>query len=302
MKYLILVIFILFVYPGLSAQQIPLPENLPQSHPPRLMTTPDYKTVLQKQLKEEAWAKEVMQGILDRINPYVEKTQKEPDWLYSRLMMYWKSHATQVYINGGAYSHAEGKAPVPTVRFGSTRGISSSFSRPKIEDVIPYMDDTKGVYFRNTSKEGNPLEWVDQSNVSGGSIESVNEEIMRIGKDAAFIYWITDDEKYAKFAFDLFDTYMTGMFYRTEPIDLGNGHANTLAGLSTFEVIQERILNELAYLYDFIHPYVKTKHSDKMGMYDSTLKKWIDLSIKMAYPITIGTFINQSLYLKWQWF
>ncbi|MBB4034205.1 hypothetical protein GGR21_000090 [Dysgonomonas hofstadii] len=283
MKYLILVIFILFVYPGLSAQQIPLPENLPQSHP-RLMTTPDYKTVLQKQLKEEAWAKEVMQGILDRINPYVEKTQKEPDWLYSRLMMYWKSHATQVYINGGAYSHAEGKAPVPTVRFGSTRGISSSFSRPKIEDVIPYMDDTKGVYFRNTSKEGNPLEWVDQSNVSGGSIESVNEEIMRIGKDAAFIYWITDDEKYAKFAFDLFDTYMTGMFYRTEPIDLGNGHANTLAGLSTFEVIQERILNELAYLYDFIHPYVKTKHSDKMGMYDSTLKKWIDLSIKNGVP------------------
>ncbi|NDV79166.1 hypothetical protein [Dysgonomonas sp. 511] len=283
MKKLPAILLLILACNLIYGQQIPLPENLPQGHP-RLLTTQENKTVLQKQIKEEAWAKEVMQGILGRINPYVEKTQTEPDWLYSRLMMYWKSHATQVYINGGVYSHADGEAPVPTVRFGSTRGVSSSFKRPKIEDIIPYMDDTKGVYFHNSSKEGNPLEWTEQANVSGSSIESVNEEIMRIGKDAAFVYWITGDEKYAKFAFDLFDTYITGMFYRTEPIDLGNGHANTLAGLSTFEVIQERILNELAYLYDFTYPYVKAKHSDKMDMYAATLKKWIDLSIKNGVP------------------
>jgi hypothetical protein len=248
------------------------------------MTTPDTKPVLQKQIKEEAWAQEVMQGILDRIDPYVEKSQTEPDWMLSRLMMYWKSKATQVYINGGVYSHADGEAPVPTVRFGSTRGVSSPFKRPKIEDIVPYMDDTKGVYFCNTAKEGDPLEWVDQANISGSSFESVNEEIMRIGKDAAFVYWTTGDEKYAKFAFDLFDTYMTGMYYRTEPIDVGNGHAQTLIGMSTFEVIQERILNELAYLYDFLYPYVKAKHSDKTDIYAATLKKWIDLSIKNGVP------------------
>ena len=283
MKYIVITIFLLITYPYLSAQQIPLPSNLPQAHP-RLMTTPGYKPTLEKQLKEDIWAKEVMQGILDRINPYVERTQTEPDWLYSRLMMYWKSKATQVYINGGVYSHADGEAPVPTVRFGSTRGVSSPFSRPKIEDIVPYMDDTKGVYFRNTSKESSPLEWVDQSNVSGGSIESVNEEIMRIAKDAAFVYWITGDEKYAKFAFDLFNTYMMGMHYRTEPVDLGNGHAQTLAGMSTFEVIQERILNELAYLYDFIYPYIQAKHSDKTDIYAITFKKWIDISIKNGVP------------------
>jgi len=268
---------------SLFAQNIPLPSDLPQGHP-RLMTTESYKPVLQKQLKGEQWAEDVMSGILIRIDPYIEKTQKEPDWLSSRLMMYWKSRAANVYIDGGVYSHADGETPVPTVRFGSTRGVGSAYKRPKIEDIIPYMDDTKGVYFRNTAKEGSPLEWVDQSNVSGSNIESVNEEIMRLAKDASFIYWLTGDDKYGKFAYDVFDTYMTGMYYRSEPIDIGNGHAQTLVGLSTFEVIQERILNELAYTYDFLHSYIEDKHPDKKDIYEPALKKWIDNSIKNGVP------------------
>lgn len=282
-KYIIIISFLCCVC-GIKAQQnIPLPSSLPQSHP-RLLTTNEYKPVLQKQIKNEAWAKEVMQGIHNRIDPYVEKTQKEPDWMYSRLMMYWKSKATNVYIKGGIYSHADGEAPVPTVRFGSTRGVSSPYKRPKIENIIPYMDDTKGVYFHNSAKEGEPLEWVEQSNVSGSSIESVNEQILGLGKDAAFIYWITGDEKYAKFAFDLFNTYMMGMYYRNEPIDLNNSHAQTLVGLSTFEVIQERPLNELAYLYDFLYPYIQSKHQEKISQYETTFKKWIDITIKNGVP------------------
>lgn len=262
---------------------IPLPGNLPQGHP-RLMTTDAGKPTLQKQLAQEQWAKEVMQGILHRIDPYVEKTQSQPDWLLSRLMMYWKSKATQVYINGGFYSHADGQAPVPTVRFGSTRGVSSPYVRPRIDDIIPYMDDTKGVYFHNKSKEGRPLEWVDQANVSGSNIESVNEEIMRLAKDASFVYWLTQDEKYARFAYDVFDTYMAGMYYRTEPIDIGIGHAQVITGLSTFEVIQERILNELAYTYDFLHNYISRNHAEKIDTYTQTLKKWIDVTIKNGVP------------------
>lgn len=279
------IVFFIFLLIGTLSysQHIPLPDNLPQGHP-RLMTTDAYKSTLKKQINKENWAKEVMQGILNRIDPYVEKTQEQSDWLLSRLMMYWKSKATNVYINGGVYSHADGEAPVPTVRFGSTRGINSPIKRPKIEDIIPYMDDTKGVYFHNTAKEGSPLEWTDPANVSGNGIESINEEIMRIGKDASFVYWLTGDDKYGKFAFDLFDTYMSGMYYRNEPIDLGNGHAQTLVGLSTFEVIQERILNELAYLYDFLYSYIENSHSDKIPGYEATFKKWIDLSIKNGVP------------------
>lgn len=277
-------------------QQIPLPAHLPEGHP-RLMTTGKDKERVQQQVAQEQWAKEVLAGIKSRIDPYVEKSKLQPDWLLSRLMMYWKSKSTQVYINGGVYAHADGEAPVPTVRFGSTRGISAPFTRPSIEDIIPYMDDTKGVYFKNNSKPGAPLEWAEQGQVSGGSIESVNEEIMKLAKDAAFLYWLTDDEAYAKLAFGVLDTYLIGMYYRTEPIDLGNGHAQTLAGMTTFEVIQERILNELAYAYDFLYNYIVKIEKDEVSkrpyfppsgglrrVYEAALKKCIDQSIKNGVP------------------
>lgn len=146
------------------------------------------------------------------------------------------------------------------------------------------MDDTKGVFFHNSAKDGSPLEWVEQANVSGSSIESINEEIMGLAKDASFIYWLKNDPKYATFAYDIFDTYMMGMYYRTEPIDVSNGHAQTLVGLSTFEVIQERILNELAYTYDFLNDYIRKNHPDKMKNYEEAFKKWIDISIKNGVP------------------
>lgn len=278
-----IIIPILFCASITAQNTIPLPDNLPQGHP-RLMTTDGQRETVKQQIKNEEWAGNVMEGILKRIDPYVEKTEQQPDWMYSRLMMYWKSKATQVYINGGVYSHADGEAPVATVRFGSTRGVSSPIKRPKLEDIIPYMDDTKGVYFHNTAKEGNPLEWSEQSNVSGSAIESVNEEIMRLAKDAAFVYWTNGEEKYARFAFDIFNAYMMGMYYRNEPIDLGNGHAQTLVGLSTFEVIQERILNELACTYDFLYDYIERNHPDLINHYAVTFKKWIDISIQNGVP------------------
>lgn len=264
-------------------QEIPLPVKLLEGHP-RLLTTDQEKGRLRQQLKEQKWAGEVLTGIKNRIDPYLDKVKAQPDWLYSRLMMYWKSKATQVYIDGGLYAKADGVAPVPTVRFGSSRGVGSPFIRPVLADIMPYMDDTKGVYFRNSSKPGAPLEWVDQRQASGGSIESVNEEIMKLAKDAAFLYWLTDDQAYASLAFGVIDTYLTGMYYRNEPIDLNHGHAQTLVGMTTFEVIQERILNELAYTYDFLYNYVDKVQPDKRIIYETALKKCIDLSLKNGVP------------------
>ncbi|WP_423127212.1 hypothetical protein [Gaoshiqia sp. Z1-71] len=274
--------FCLIILDIVSAQ-IPLPKDLPPGHP-RLMVTDSEKENLQEQIEKEAWAQDVMQGIHNRIGHYVDQHVVDSTWMPSRLMMYWKSHATNVYIKGGVYSHADGEAPVPTVRFGSTRGVGSPIKRPKLEDIIPYMDDTKGVCFHNTAKEGSPLEWVDQSGVSGMNIESVNNEILRLGRDAAFVYWLTNDDKYGKFAYDVFNTYMTGMYYRNEPIDLGNGHAQTLVGMSTFEVIQEHILPDLAAYYDFLYPYIRAKHADKIEVFEAAFKKWIDVTVKNGVP------------------
>ena len=40
--------------------------------------------------------------------------------------MYWKSHATEVYVKGETFDHAGGKkAPYPTVRYTGTRGTTA---------------------------------------------------------------------------------------------------------------------------------------------------------------------------------
>lgn len=47
-------------------QSIPLPPSLPQGHP-RLLTNNEQKSIIQKQVSAEPWAKEALDGIKGRI-------------------------------------------------------------------------------------------------------------------------------------------------------------------------------------------------------------------------------------------
>ncbi|MGQ1784605.1 hypothetical protein [Saccharicrinis sp. GN24d3] len=261
---------------------IPVPNSLEQGFP-RIYITQEEKAVLESTIENEAWAKDVLSGIHERIDSYVERHVKDPEWMPSRLQMYWKTKATNVYVNGIYYSHADGEAPVPTVRFTGSRDYTTNYAMPDLEDIIPYMDDERGLYLRNKNKEGRPLEWVEQSK-TGGVIHRHNQKIIGFARDAAFVYWLQGDESFAKFAFDIFDTYMMGMYYRNEPIDLLNGHIQTLVGLSCFQVIHESTLIEAAELYDFLHQYIEVNNRDKIDIYDATIKKWIDVIIKNGVP------------------
>lgn len=265
-----------------QGKTIPLPKNLEQGYP-RLHITQGEKKDLEKTIKKEEWAQEVVNGIHSRIDEHVERHVNDPEWMVSRLMMYWKTKATNVYINGVYYSHADGEAPVPTVRFTGARDYTTNYAMPDLEDILPYMDDERGLYLRNRSKEDNPLEWVEQSK-TGGLIHRHNQRMLGLARDAAFLYWLEADERFAKFAFDIFHTYMMGMYYRNEPIDLLNGHIQTLVGLECFQVIHESSLGTSSELYDFLHQYIEKNHADKIEKYDATLKKWNDQIIKNGVP------------------
>lgn len=278
----ILVLAILIFLGEWSQAQIPLPENLEQGYP-RLHITQDGKKDLEKTIKNETWAKELVSGLHKRIDNHVERHVTNQEWMVSRLQMYWKTKSTNIYINGINYSHADGEAPVPTVRFVGSRDYTTPYGKPKLEDVLPYMDDPRGLYLPNKNKEGNPFEWVAQSK-TGRIIYSINEEIIGLAKDASFIYWLENDERFAKFSFDIFHTYMEGMSYRSEPIDLLNGHIQTLVGFTNFQVIHEGVLQAIAELYDFLHQYIETNHPDKIEMYDTTIKRWTDQIIKNGVP------------------
>ena len=226
-------------------------EDLPQGHP-RYLTNADSKQETLQLIKEEAWAQDVFERLEQRTSRYADLGE---DWLSSRLRMYWNTHATDVYIKGETYDHAGGnRAPAPTVMFTGSRSHATNYRRPKLEELQPCQEDPKGMYLANSTLEGNPYEWVSIGK-TGRMIESINREIMGYARDGAFLWWLTGEEKYARMAASVFDTYMTGIYYRNVPVDLNNGHQQTLVGMTSFEVIHEDILNELVPLYDFLYDY-----------------------------------------------
>jgi len=276
--------------------QIPLPQNLEDGYP-RIYITQSEKKELEQLISKEQWAQDVLAGIHSRLDEHVERHVGDPEWMVSRLMMYWKTRSSNVYVNGIYYSHADGEAPVPTVRYTGSRDYTTDYVMPDLEDIIPYMDDERGLYLRNKTKEGKPLEWVAQAE-TGGIIHRHNQQIIGLAKDAAFVYWLEGDERYARFAMDIFDTYMMGMYYRSEPIDLLNGHIQTLVGLTCFQVIHESTLIEVAELYDFLHRYIEQNHQEKISKYDATIKKWNDVIIKNGVPQNNWNLHQAKIILK----
>lgn len=289
-RLLIICLFSFILTNGMA--RITLPDKFPQGHP-RILTTDANKHQTLHLIQHQEWAKDVYNSIKARTDLYADK---DPEWLVSRLQMYWNNRYTDVFIKGEVFSHGGGeKAPVPTVRYTGIRASTTTYGRPQLEDIIPYMDDDRGVFFHNNSKEGRPLEWVDPSK-TGRNIESINRQIIGIARDAAFLWWLTGEEKYAVLAREVFDTYMTGIYYRNVPIDLNNGHQQTLVGLTSFEVIHEDILNELVPLYDFLYNHLAESKKDKMDIYAAAFKKWADNIIDNGVPHNNWN-LFQALYI-----
>lgn len=248
---------------------------------PRYRIKDAQKPLLQQLVKTDSRAAQVFEGIRQRVDAYVHEPS---DYLSSRLYMYWNTHATQVYIQGESFSHAGGeRAQVPTVMFSGQRGAPTGYGRPGINRRIPHADDTKGVLMHNRTLPGAPLEWVHPSKV-GTQIESGNIDIMNIARDAAFLWWLTGDERYGRMAASVIDTYLKGIYHRDFPIDLNHGHQQTLVGMTSFEVIHENIVPPLVECYDLIHDYLKQEYPQHIAIYESALKKIADGIIKGGVP------------------
>ena len=257
------------------------PEPHPRAgHPRLLVDAARGRADLQALLARDPDAARRYDALVARVRPYVERHRTDPAWIVSRLQMYWQAHSTKVFVKNGVYDHAEGSAPVPTVRFTGTRDASSSYFTPKLEDVKPYMGERDLLWLQNRDAPGQPWEWVSQAK-SGRIVESINMRIATLARDAAFLYWATGDDAYARFAYDIFATYMAGIAYREEPVDLNHGHDQTLVGLQSFEVIHEDIVIPLTEAYDFIYGYVA---ADKRPLFDRAFRQWADLIVKNGVP------------------
>ena len=191
-----------------------------QSHP-RIYISENQKSIFLERLKKIDKVRESVEAMKLKVDPYVLRHKSDPQWIVSRLQMYWKTKYKRVYVNGMYFSHGEGQAPVPTVRFSGSRDWATDYIVPKIEDVQPYMDDERGLYLQNNKKDGKPWEWVAPAK-TGNIIERMNENILDLAENASFLFWLTNDEKYAVFASDILMKYLEGMYYRDAPLTVEN--------------------------------------------------------------------------------
>ena len=268
---------------GANSQPIAIPAHLADVHP-RIAARPgNSQAEIRALAGSDAAAKAAVDQARAELATYIDHVRQDPMWVASRLQMYWKSHATDVYNRGDVFDHVDGHAPVATVRYPGSRDPVSVYRAPNLEDIPPYEDDTRGVYLVNTSEPGQPLEWATPSK-TGRVIDGINANILRMAQTAAQLAWITGDEEYARFAFTIFDTYMRGMYYRNEPIDLSHGHSQNIYGMSTFEVIQEGVLPSLATTYDFLYNYIAKNQPDALPIYADTFRKWIGVTIGNGVP------------------
>ena len=214
-----------------------------------------------------------------KIENVMIQVDKQSDWLYSRLQMFWKTNASDVFVNGEAFAHPGGeRAAEPTVKYNGTRGFESQYNRPKLEDLVPYDDDEQGnVTYIN--KVTGKMEKISPAK-TGCNIAGVNRYIIGIARDAARIYATTGDMRYGQMAAKVFDVYMKGIAYRNVPIDLNHGHQQTLVGMTTFEVIHEDVINELTQMYPLIKPLVK----DDQAVIEAGFKKWAENIIANGVP------------------
>lgn len=215
-----------------------------------------------------------------KVEPWLEHVTQQPDWLVSRLQMYWSTHATDVYVYGETFKKPGGeRAEAPTVKFNGTRGMESTYDRPQLEDIIPYDDDIEGSV-TYISKLTGKMEKAHPSK-TGCNIASVNRQILGIARDAALVYQATQEKAYADLALPVMETYLKGIYYRNVPCDLNHGQMQTLVGMTTFEVIHEDAVTELTQMYPILRPLMTEKGQH---VCDAALKKWADNIIANGVP------------------
>lgn len=279
MKKSIIIFATLLLGFNMNAQDIPVPEM--QKEYPRMSTA------------QEAADPADVQKAHSKVDKYVERHVTDPEWIISRLQLHWGRHYDKIFIKGEQLDHMEGHAPVPTVRYPANRSGHSAYSRPSIEEVKPYQDSLLWLRNRATGE----MEWVDPRD-AGGNVGSINMGIMDLARDAARIWWLTKDEKYARFAADIFDTYMMGLYYREVPSDLNHGHQQTLVGLTNFEVIHENIVMSATLCYDYLHDYLVASCPHKIKTYDDTFRKWADVIIAGGVPQNNWNLIQAQFILR----
>ncbi len=225
---------------------------------PRLMAEPGDRARILENIRTVLWFATAYHTLYSALGTYVNRHRTDPAWILSRMQMNWVTKYTTDTVASERWSSGSGSAPVPTPRFSGARDWSTIYSLDSLSSTLPYNDDPAGtgkIWMRNTQTG---LSGWTNPGLTGAAIENLNETIMAQARDAAFVWWLTGDEAYAKFAADIFWQFWHGFSFKQSP---PNG-ASTVCGSFTFEVIHDEIIRASSITYDFLHPYLAAQGKD----------------------------------------
>ena len=237
-------------------------------NPHILVKAGDKQAVLDK-IKKQVWAKSIFEEIQNEVNPYVERHVTNPVWILSRYLMNrvpGKRYTTVFSDESGSrLIKWAGDAPVPTVRVNTylrspITEKGASYRKPTIEELIP--NDTSRV-MQLLNPETGQKDWIDPQ----AYITDINGDINDLALEAAILYWLNGEEKYAKFAADLLDQWAKGVFYQ-EPIV---GPCRT--GLLDMQTLGDQSYRPIILAYDFVKPFMKQKGYD-LHWYETVFEKF----------------------------
>lgn len=239
-----------------------------QANPHILVSNAEKQTVLDK-IGQQSWARSIFEEMKAEVTPYADRHQTDPQWILSRYLMN--------RVPGKRYTHAwsdnsglglvgySGDAPVPTVRVSTWLRApitekGTLYRKPSIDELVPNDTSRLMLLF---NPETNRKERVDPK----AYITSINGEINGLALDAAIVFWLTSEEKYARFAADILDQWAKGVFYQ-EPV-VGPGRT----GFLDMQTLGDAAYRPLILAFDFVKPFMKQKGYD-LSWYETVFEKF----------------------------
>jgi len=242
--------------------------SVAQDHPHILVNNQDKQTILNN-IDKQDWAKTLYEDLVKKVAPIAERHDSLPEWILSRYQMYRipGKYYTDFYTDeqGTALIRMEGNAPVPTVR-GTTHKRPPldpegfSFISPKLED-FPVNDTLKNMYLQSTAPSGKWY-WTDPQRMIG----FINKTINDICVESAILYWLTEDEKYAKLAADILNQWVSGAYFQ-------NPYQGACRdGFFAVESLGDIHYATLPIAFDFVYKYLE-KTDAPFDKFDAVFEK-----------------------------
>ncbi len=266
----------------------------PQKSYPRLYTSKGQQAKIAKRVQEIPWAKSSFEAITSELEPYVERHKSDPEWITSRLAMYWKDgeRYTQCYLKDQNWDRGEGNAPVPTLRMPGMRTWNKYYNVP-LEDRTPYNESGDMLGIDRFDVDAPPVAVPYKE--SGHMVRFNNVEILTMAENAAFVYWATGDKDYARFAADIYYTWLNGIYYMNPILDPerscgGNGggwEPGGICGYYDYEQIHDDLAKHTTPIFNFLNDYLKgytNEHLKSIGksvndVSIEVFKRFIDLGM-----------------------